>query len=263
MKKYVIFLTVALLFIMLSACTSMAKNQQSPTLTSQIIEQPIILKEVIVAPAAEEPVAPEEDIATPAKKPFILKEVIIAPQTEKPQAAEEDIATPAKEPFVLKEVIVAPPIEESAASNEVEESAASSDVIGGEPVVTNENPAQESSNQSETESTPEENIRTLVNTWLTSWESGDFDSYRNCYVSDFRSKGMNLDSWIDNKIKVRKKSQNISISMGDMQISVEGNIATAKFYLHYISSILDNSGIKILDLKRTKSGWKIYKEIMQ
>jgi hypothetical protein len=263
MKKYVMFLMGVLLLIMLSACTSMAKNQQSPTLTSQLIEVPITLKEVIVAPSTEEAAAPEEEKAIPAKEPFVVKEVIVAPSTEKPVAPKEDETTKTKEIFVLKEVIVAPPTEESAASNEIMESAASSDVIGDEPVVTSENPIQESDNQSETESVSEENIRTLINTWLTSWESGDLDTYRNCYASDFRSKGMKLDAWIENKINVRQKSQNISITMDNLQISAGKNTATAAFNLHYISSVLDSAGKKTLELKRTKNGWKIYKEIMK
>jgi ketosteroid isomerase-like protein len=234
MKKYIMFSMVALSFIMLSACTSLAKNQQSPTLTSQLTEQPVILKEIIVAPPTEEPAPPEEDKVIQTKEPFVLKEVIVAPPTEKAEALIE-----------------------------VKESAASSDVIGAESAVTDENQIQESGYQNETDPITEENIRTLVNTWLTSWESGDFDAYRNCYASDFRSKGMNLDAWIDNKINVRNKSQNISISIGDMQISTEENTATAKFYLHYISSILDSSGIKTLELKRTRNGWKIYKEFMK
>jgi len=260
MKKYILFLAVVLLFIMLSACTSIAKNKQSPTLTSQLLDQPIILKEVVVAPSIEEPVVPEEDKAAPTKGPIAIKEVVVSPSTEESAAPEED-----KDPqtFTLKEVIVAPPTEESTVSNEIVESAASDEVIGAEFVVAGENHIRESDYQNEIDSITEENIRILVNTWLTSWESGDFETYHDCYASDFRSKGMDLDAWIDNKINVRKKSQNISISMDNVQISVGENTATAKFDLHYISSILDSAGEKTLELKRTRNGWKIYKEFMK
>ncbi len=263
MKKYVMFSMVALSFIMLSACTSLAKNQQSPTLTSHLIEQPVILKEVIVAPSTEEPAASEDNKVPTAKEPFVVKEVIVAPYTEKPAAAEEEKAIQTKGPFILKEVIVAPSTEEFTESEDVMESLASSDVIGAESAAAGENPFQESRNQNAQESISEENIRGLINTWLISWESGDFETYRNCYASDFLSKGMNLDAWIENKINVRNKSQNIRISMGDMQISAGQNTATAKFDLHYISSILDSAGEKTLELKRTRNGWKIYKEFMK
>lgn len=263
MKKYGMFLAVASLFIMLSACTSMARNQQSPTLTSQMLDDPIVLKEVIVAPSTEESAAPEEDINKPTQGPIVVKEVIVAPSTEKHVAPREEKSEQTKQPFILKEIIVAPPTEESAESNEIVESAASGDVIGAEPVFINKKQDGGNGNQSETEYVSEENIRSLVNTWVMSWESGDFDTYRDCYAPDFRSKGMNLDAWIENKINVRKKSQNISISMDDLRISAGKNTATAEFNLHYISSILDSAGLKTLELKRTKDGWKIYKEIMK
>lgn len=262
MKKCVMFVTVASLFIMLSACTSIAKNQQNQTLTSRLTEGPISLKEVVVAPSTEEPAAPEEGKSSVAKEPFVVKEVIVAPSIEKSPAPEENKITQTKERFVLKEVIVAPPTEEAETTLEVKESAASSDVIGAESAATDEYQMRDSVYQNETDPAADENIRILVNTWLTSWESGDFDAYRNCYASNFRSKGMDLDAWIENKINVRKKSQNISISMDNLSITTGGNTATAEFNLHYVSSLLDSAGIKTLELKRTKYGWKIYKEIM-
>jgi hypothetical protein len=112
-------------------------------------------------------------------------------------------------------------------------------------------------------SIPEEAVRSLINKWLTSWQSGNMETYRSCYASDFQAKGMNLDAWITNKNNVQEKSKNISISIEDVQISADENIATAVFIQHYSSSKSKDSGKKKLELKRINNEWKIYKEMMQ
>lgn len=118
------------------------------------------------------------------------------------------------------------------------------------------------SKQSAAKSIHEEAVRNLINKWLTSWQSGNLEIYRSCYASDFQSKGMNLDSWISNKINVRAKSKNINISIDDLQISIDENIATAVFIQHYNSSKSKDSGKKTLELRKINNEWKIYKEIM-
>jgi ketosteroid isomerase-like protein len=284
-----------MIILVLPGCASQTKNQYSPILAPVVVKErvvaeeeiaattenpvvqeknvtataegPFVLKEVIVAPPTEEPVVPEEVIATPTYETIASEEVIVPP-TEEPVVPKEDIATPTGETFIIKEVVVAPPTEEPIAPKEVvtttnEESIASKEVIIAIPAFDDKNIVQENDEQSEANSVPEENIKILVNTWLTSWESGDIDTYRSCYAPDFRSKKMNLDAWIANKINIRKKSKNISISIDKLQISSQENVATAEFNLNYSSSILQSSGKKTLELKKIKNKWKIYKEVME
>ena len=130
------------------------------------------------------------------------------------------------------------------------------------PAVTDKNSAQVSSEQKETKSIPEEAVRNLVTKWLASWKSGDMGTYRSFYASDFQSKGMNLDAWISHKVDVNKKSKDINISIDDLQISANTNIAKAVFTQHYSSSILKDSGKKTLELRKINNEWKIYREIM-
>ena len=129
-------------------------------------------------------------------------------------------------------------------------------------VVTSKNLAQAGSKQNEIKSIPEEAVRNLVTKWLISWKSGDMKTYRSCYASNFQSKGMNLDAWISYKNNVRQRSKNINISIDDLQISAEGNSATAVFIQSYSSSILKDKGKKTLELRKENDEWKIYKEIM-
>ncbi|KQC09652.1 MAG: hypothetical protein APR62_13900 [Smithella sp. SDB] len=124
-----------------------------------------------------------------------------------------------------------------------------------------ENQAQGNNKQTET-TTLEEDVRNLVIKWVASWESGDLESYRNCYASDFQSKGMNLNNWIKYKNKILQKSKNISIRIDGLQISADENNAIAKFTQTYSSSILKDKGTKTLELKKIGNKWKIYREIM-
>jgi tetratricopeptide (TPR) repeat protein len=111
-------------------------------------------------------------------------------------------------------------------------------------------------------STPEEDIKGSVNTWLNSWQSGDMATYRSCYDERFESRKMNLDAWIDYKNNVRNRSKNISIQIDDLKISVDGDRAKAVFTQSYSSSLLKDKGTKTLELKKVGDNWKIYREIM-
>jgi ketosteroid isomerase-like protein len=102
----------------------------------------------------------------------------------------------------------------------------------------------------------------LLLKWVANWESGDMETYRSCYASYFQSKGMNLNEWISHKTNVRNKSKNINIRIDDLQISAEGNSATAVFTQSYSSSILKDKGKKTLELRKINNEWKIYKEII-
>jgi outer membrane beta-barrel protein len=110
--------------------------------------------------------------------------------------------------------------------------------------------------------TPEQKIEIFVSKWLTSWESGDMETYRNCYTNDFRSKGMNLGAWVAYKKSVRRKSENIKIKIDNLKISADEQTATAKvaFTQYYSSSVLIDKGNKTLSLKKVNEDWKIFRE---
>lgn len=108
----------------------------------------------------------------------------------------------------------------------------------------------------------EEGIRDMINKWLTSWQAGDMATYRSCYDDHFESKNMKIDEWVAHKTNVRNKSSNITISMDDLKIQVDGNNAQAVFVQTYNSSILKDKGQKTLKLKKSGDTWKIYREMM-
>ena len=148
---------------------------------------------------------------------------VVAPVVEEPTPVVEEVAPKAEAPAPVAEVTVAPPVVVSSAQDDVKD---------------------------------------VVNKWLNSWRSGDMETYRSCYASEFRSKGMDLDGWIVYKKNVRKRSKNITIDIDKLNISVKDNSAMAKFVQSYSSSILKDKGKKTLELKKIDNQWKIYREIM-
>ena len=130
------------------------------------------------------------------------------------------------------------------------------------PRVTDKNLAVVNSKQKGTNNIASKDIRNLITKWLTSWESGDMKTYRDCYASDFQSKEMDLSTWISHKSDVHQNDKNISIRIDNLQISTDENIAKAVFTQHYSSSKLRSKGRKILELRKTGDEWKIYREIM-
>ncbi|MGA2781704.1 MAG: surface-adhesin E family protein [Smithella sp.] len=214
--------------------------------------EPVTPNEVVVVPKIEKPVVPTKTVvAAKVEEPAAPKEAAATAKAEEPAAPKEAAATAkAEEPVAPKEVIAATAAPIPAATSVAV------------PAVT-ENLTPVSSKQNETKSIPEEDVRNLVNKWLASWQSGDIDSYRSCYASDFQSEGMNLNAWIAYKTNVRQISKKISIRIEDLKISAVANIATAVFTQHYRSALLKHSGKKKLELRKINDEWKIYREFMQ
>ncbi|MDD5524208.1 MAG: TolC family protein, partial [Smithella sp.] len=173
-------------------------------------------------------------------KPAATKKVALVPRVEEPVAVEEPVVPQYEEPIAMEEAVV----------------------VAVAPAVTDKNIASANSEQIGTKDIPKKDVEKLVNKWLVSWKSGDMETYRSCYASDFQSKGKNLNDWISYKTNVQKKSNNIDININDLQISLDGNTALAVFVQNYSSSILKDSGTKTLELKKINGEWNIYKEVM-
>ena len=147
-------------------------------------------------------------------------------------------------------------------SEQVAERAIPQEAVVTAPAVAEKNAAPVPVKPEVTKASHEENVRNLVNTWLTNWQSGNMEAYRSCYAPDFQAKGKNLDAWIAYKTNVFKKSKNINITIDNLQITADENNAKAVFTQNYSSSVTKDSGQKTLELKKISNEWKIYKEMM-
>ena len=73
---------------------------------------------------------------------------------------------------------------------------------------------------------------------------------------------MNLNQWVKNKENIQSRSKNIKINISNLKISVDGDTAKAVFTQSYSSSLLKDTGVKTLELKKIGDDWKIFREIM-
>ncbi len=199
--------------------------------------------------------AETEDNSAPTAKQWWEDGYVRPPKVEAPAAPVEAVTS---EETTAPAEVSAPTVEEPAAPAEAaapktEESAAPQAVVPVTPAVADMQYASGGNKQ---------DVQILINKWLTSWQSGDMENYRNCYATDFQSKGQNLDAWVAHKAALNSKNKNVKISLDDLQIVAEENTASAAFIQHYSSSISKNSGKKILKLKKINNEWKIAKEIM-
>jgi len=104
-------------------------------------------------------------------------------------------------------------------------------------------------------------IRKIVDTWITSWEAGDMKGYASFYADDFRSKGMDRDNWLAYKSNLSQTNRDIRIEIKNLKITYQsGGRAVAIFKQHYRSSRVNDVGIKTLRLKKVDNSWKICKE---
>ncbi len=190
----------------------------------------------------------KEVVTARYEEPAAPKEAVVAPKIEEPAPPKEAVVAPKiEEPAPPKEAVVSSKIEEPAPPKEAGAAIAA-------PAVTDKNLAPVNS---------EQDVRNFVAKWLTSWQSGDMETYLSCYDSGFHSKGKTLKSWISYKTRVRHRSKNINISIDDLQVSVDESSATAVFTQSYSSSILKDKGKKTLKLRKINNEWKIYREIMK
>ncbi|MCL2635365.1 MAG: tetratricopeptide repeat protein [Betaproteobacteria bacterium] len=108
----------------------------------------------------------------------------------------------------------------------------------------------------------DDDIARAINAWASAWERKDMHAYLAAYAADFRTpKGMSRKDWEAERSKrIAGKSGKISVEVKDLQTTVDGNSATAKFRQYYKAPGLNSSTIKTMTLVRAASRWLIKEE---
>ena len=106
----------------------------------------------------------------------------------------------------------------------------------------------------------ERRICRLLNQWVTAWERKDIESYIACYASDFSYQRMNRLQWKQYKAGINSTTRRITVAVDKVKISVNGSSAVVSFAQRYTSDNHSDYGLKTLDLRRSKDGWKIIRE---
>ncbi len=100
-----------------------------------------------------------------------------------------------------------------------------------------------------------------VRAWASAWASKDVKGYLAAYGKEFDPPGsMSRTAWEDERRQRITSKSSISVKLDNLNVTVNGNKATAKFRQDYKAGGLAVSSRKTLDLVKTGERWQIVKE---
>lgn len=100
-----------------------------------------------------------------------------------------------------------------------------------------------------------------IRDWAAAWSRKDVKAYLAAYASDFQTPGGEARSaWEAERTRRIGKAEPIQVGVENIQVTVEGDRATAKFRQHYKSGKLKTSATKAMVLVRRDGKWLIQQE---
>lgn len=104
-------------------------------------------------------------------------------------------------------------------------------------------------------------IEKAVNQWANAWAKQDIQAYYSAYSPRFQpASGETLAQWkIDRKDRIVGKST-ITVSVRDLKISTQGDLATASFRQYYAAGSYKATTRKTLRMQREGAQWLITRE---
>lgn len=104
-------------------------------------------------------------------------------------------------------------------------------------------------------------VEATVRAWAAAWSSKDVAAYLSAYGSDFSTPGRQTrKAWeAERRQRIESKSR-ISVKLSNIDITVKGDRATARFRQEYSADTLNVAGRKTLDLSKVGGRWVITRE---
>jgi Flp pilus assembly protein TadD/ketosteroid isomerase-like protein len=104
-------------------------------------------------------------------------------------------------------------------------------------------------------------VEQAVRAWARAWAARDMPAYLSAYSQDFHTPGqLPRKAWEeDRRLRIMGKSR-ISVTLLELQITVQGDRAVAKFRQDYKADALAVLSRKTLELGKTGGRWLILKE---
>ena len=97
--------------------------------------------------------------------------------------------------------------------------------------------------------------------WAKAWAARDVKAYLAAYGRDFATpSGTSRSAWEDERRQRITSKSKISVKLENLNVSVNGNKATAKFRQDYKANELAVSSRKALDLVKSGDRWVIIRE---
>ncbi|WP_460482351.1 L,D-transpeptidase Cds6 family protein [Comamonas humi] len=104
-------------------------------------------------------------------------------------------------------------------------------------------------------------VEAAVNAWASAWEKQDMTRYLDAYSDKFTpADGSSLAKWRDTRRQRIVGKSEISVSLRNLKVAIDGDKATANFRQHYTAGALKSTARKTLTLHREKGQWRIISE---
>lgn len=105
----------------------------------------------------------------------------------------------------------------------------------------------------------EREVESALQAWASAWSKKDLNAYFAAYSRDFNG-GKSRKAWEQERRERIQGKRNISVKLSKINVSINGNKATARFRQDYKADSLDISSGKRVELVRTGGEWVIVKE---
>lgn len=104
-------------------------------------------------------------------------------------------------------------------------------------------------------------VERAVNAWASAWEKKDMGGYLAAYSDQFSpAGGGSLAAWKEERRQRIVGKQAIVVNVRNLQVSVDGDQATAKFRQYYAAGSLKTTTRKTLVMRLEKGHWRIMRE---
>lgn len=106
-----------------------------------------------------------------------------------------------------------------------------------------------------------EEIRKMLDSWLTAWNWKDFLKYSAYYASDFKTGDMNRNKWLKDKEQKFARPGAIEVKVQKVRIKLQDTRnAVAVFRQAFKSPGYRDKGVKTLTLVKKGAGWQVISE---
>ena len=104
-------------------------------------------------------------------------------------------------------------------------------------------------------------VEAAVRTWAGAWSSRDMNGYLGAYASNFAPPGGQArKAWeSDRRARIEPRTR-IGVDVSNLEVTVEGDKATARFRQDYTSDTLNVTSRKTLDMVKSGNRWLIVRE---
>jgi tetratricopeptide (TPR) repeat protein len=134
---------------------------------------------------------------------------------------------------------------------------------GASPSVANTQPAAPAPAKAEPAATnnASKDVEAAVRNWAKAWASRDMKAYLASYGRDFETPGgVKRSAWEDERRQRITGKSKISVTLSNLNISVNGSKASAKFRQDYRADGLSVSSRKVLEMAKAGDRWVIVRE---